>query len=146
MDWKKHILVVDDEAPIRFAVSRILTKAGFAVSEAIDGESARDMLLPANGKQAGVDLLLMDLQLPQIDGKQLFRELASRNACPPVILMTGSSGDDHSELVMDPLCLGVLCKPFGSDQLRNAVTSAFAVLSGHAPRSRSTGIQRPGQA
>lgn len=136
MKSKKHILVVDDEAPIRFAVSRILSKAGYFVSEAVDGEQARKSLFSSGGKAPEIDLVLMDIQLPQIDGRQLFKELVAINACPPVILMTGSSGLEHEGIELDPLCLGILSKPFGSEQLRATVSNAFAVLSGHAPREK----------
>ena len=76
----KKILLVEDEDFIRNLYVRQLTKAGFLVKAAIDGQSGLDML-----KQEPFDLLLLDIMLPGMNGLQLLREFKSQNPNSPMI-------------------------------------------------------------
>lgn len=70
----KKILLVEDEDFIRELYVRQLTKAGFLVKSAVDGQSGLEML-----KQESFDLLLLDIMLPGINGLQLLREFKTQN-------------------------------------------------------------------
>lgn len=70
----KKILLVEDEDFIRELYVRQLTKAGFLVKEAVDGQSGLDAL-----KKEQFDLLLLDIMLPGINGLQLLREFKTQN-------------------------------------------------------------------
>lgn len=70
----KKILLVEDENFIRELYTRQLTKAGFLVKEAIDGQSGLNTL-----KQEQFDLLLLDIMLPGMNGLQLLREFKTQN-------------------------------------------------------------------
>lgn len=75
MDPKyKKILLVEDEDFIRELYVRQLTKEGFEVKSAADGQTGLEML-----KQENFDLLLLDIMLPGINGLQLLREFKSQN-------------------------------------------------------------------
>lgn len=76
----KKILLVEDEDFIRDLYVRQLSKAGFLVKFAIDGQSGLNML-----SQEKFDLLLLDIMLPGINGLQLLREFKTRYPNSPMI-------------------------------------------------------------
>ncbi len=77
---QKKILLVEDEDFIRELYERQLTKAGFAVKTAPDGQSGLDIL-----KTEPFDLLLLDIMLPGINGLQLLREFKTQNPASKMI-------------------------------------------------------------
>ncbi len=76
----KKILLVEDEDFIRELYTRQLTKAGFNVKSAVDGQSGLETL-----KNETFDLLLLDIMLPGINGLQLLREFKTQNPNSPMI-------------------------------------------------------------
>ena len=70
----KKILLVEDEDFIRELYVRQLTKAGFQVKSAVDGQSGLNLL-----KSEAFDLLLLDIMLPGMNGLQLLREFKTQN-------------------------------------------------------------------
>lgn len=76
----KKILLVEDEDFIRELYARQLTKAGFSVKTAPDGQSGLETL-----KVEQFDLLLLDIMLPGINGLQLLREFKTQNPTSPMI-------------------------------------------------------------
>lgn len=76
----KKILLVEDEDFIRDLYDRQLTKAGFLVKTAIDGQSGLEAL-----KNEAFDLLLLDIMLPGMNGLQLLREFKTQNPTSPMI-------------------------------------------------------------
>lgn len=76
----KRILLVEDEDFIRELYVRQLTKAGFLVKSAPDGQTGLEML-----KTEAFDLLLLDIMLPGINGLQLLREFKTHNPTSPMI-------------------------------------------------------------
>jgi DNA-binding response OmpR family regulator len=81
-----HVLVVDDDAAARVAIEALLRSAGFATSTAGDGEAA----LSAN-RRSFPDIVLTDLEMPQIDGAELCQRLREIDGDLPVIVMTAHS-------------------------------------------------------
>lgn len=76
----KKILLVEDEDFIRELYTRQLTKAGFTVKSAADGQSGLETL-----KTETFDLLLLDIMLPGMNGLQLLREFKTQNPTSPMI-------------------------------------------------------------
>ena len=76
----KKILLVEDEDFIRDLYVRQLTKEGFLVKSAVDGQSGLDLL-----KNEQFDLLLLDIMLPGMNGLQLLREFKTQNPTSPMI-------------------------------------------------------------
>ena len=76
----KKILLVEDEDFIRELYVRQLTKEGFQVKSAVDGQSGLDLL-----KVEQFDLLLLDIMLPGMNGLQLLREFKTQNPNSPMI-------------------------------------------------------------
>jgi len=81
---EKKILVVDDEAPIRLLLDKVLTKAGFTVTTAESAEAAIDIL----GKDQ-IQIMFIDLKLPGMNGIELCRRIRKENPIACIYSMTG---------------------------------------------------------
>lgn len=111
MQTLQRLSIVDDDASIREALSRLLTLKGFDV---VAYESAEDFL--AQNTMTSSDLILSDVEMPGRDGFQLLRHLQDRNITTPVILMSGRHNLDNKQV----RALGAaafISKPFLSDDL-----------------------------
>ena len=111
------VLVVDDEAPIRQIARRILEDEGYQVTEASNGLEAIALL--AQG--VPLDLLIADLDMPQLGGDEMVRRVRATRPDLKVLYATG-----HIDRLMDtrPLWEGeaFLDKPFGAAGLLEAVS------------------------
>ncbi len=114
-----QILIVEDVEQVRNIAARILSAAGFNTLTAPHGERALE-LLDAGQK---VRLVLTDLQMPVMGGRELAQRLQERKDAPPVIFMTGYSEDTHGQ--GDDPGLMLLAKPFTPDRLIEFVKSAL---------------------
>ena len=65
----------------------------------------------------GFDMILMDLQLPDMNGKQVTREIRSRNSLVPIIAQTADRSPLEKELALKAGCTDVLLKPFSMEEL-----------------------------
>lgn len=88
----KKILVVDDESRMRKIVSDFLTRAGYMIVEAEDGEEAVDKFY-SDGK---IDLILLDVMMPKMDGWEVCREIRKISKVP-IVMLTAKS-DERDEL------------------------------------------------
>jgi len=86
-----RILVVDDELPLRRLMRLYLGKAGFAVQEASTGAQALAAL-----RRGDIDLAIVDVMLPEVDGFEVVRQ-ARRNSSIPIILLT-ARGEEASRV------------------------------------------------
>ena len=84
-----HLLVVDDDNRIRDLVKRYLTSAGYHVSAADGGESARKLL-----SQLVFDLIILDVMMPGMDGFELLRTIRLTDKTTPVIMLTARGEAD----------------------------------------------------
>jgi signal transduction histidine kinase/CheY-like chemotaxis protein len=116
------VLLVEDEAPVREVVRRALTAAGYAVLVARDGPEA----LKLGGSQLdGIDLVLTDMILPGMTGRDLAAELRRQRPGLRVIIMSGYTGDTYPSLEGLPSGIGYLEKPFALGELRKKVRDAL---------------------
>ena len=135
---KPRILIVEDEADIRRFVRMALEKEGMAVFETGTLQDAR---LNAGSRQP--DLMIVDLGLPDGDGKTLIREVRGWISAPIVVL---SAREDESEKVeaLDAGADDYLVKPFGVPELlarvRAQLRRASTVSSGDAAASPLVGF------
>jgi DNA-binding response OmpR family regulator len=125
-----RVLVVDDEPMVREVLARYLSKEGFAVDVAEDGERALQRLADTEP-----DLVLLDLMLPKVDGYEVFRQLRERTTTP--VIMLTARGEETDRVV--GLELGAddyVTKPFSP---REVVARVRAVLrrTGAAPEEPS---------
>lgn len=121
---KGKVLVVDDEESIRKAVSRALTSRGYLVEVAADGEEAL-----AGVRSFDPDLVVLDLNLPELDGLSVCRQVRATNAVPILVL---SVREEEADKVA-ALDLGAddyLTKPFGVDELMARVRALLRRTGG----------------
>ncbi len=111
-----NILIVDDEAAIRYSVSKTLQRIGYTVREAASGEEALEVL-----KGSWFDVVLTDIRMPGIDGVELVRRIKEANSDTVVILMTAYP---NLGTAVEALRLGAhdyLIKPSSSQDIRASV-------------------------
>ena len=108
------ILTVDDSPSLRMAIRIALTGAGYDVTEAGDGVEG---LTAANG--AKFDMIITDLNMPNMDGLTMIRELRKDPAqCgTPIIFLTTESDDAMKQQAKAAGATGWLVKPFVPEQL-----------------------------
>jgi two-component system chemotaxis response regulator CheY len=108
------ILTVDDSPSLRMAIRIALTGAGYAVTEAGDGIEGIQ-----KAKESQFDLIVTDLNMPNMDGLTMIRELRSLPAyCgTPIIFLTTESDDAMKQQAKASGATGWLVKPFVPDQL-----------------------------
>ena len=103
------VLVVDDEEQMRAVVVKALERAGFQALQARDGREALQLFQePVNR----IDLILMDLTMPRMDGEEACRELGRRGAIVPVILSSGFNETDALKKFENLGLAGFIQKPF----------------------------------
>ena len=90
---KSKILVVDDESRMRKLVRDFLVKNNYEVVEAADGEEALDIFFAEND----IDLVILDVMMPKMDGWQVCREIRAYSKVP-IIMLTAKS-DERDELL-----------------------------------------------
>jgi two-component system KDP operon response regulator KdpE len=115
-----RILIVEDEPPIRRFLRTTLGAQDYRIEEAGDGEAALEFL-----KRNPVDLIVLDLGLPGMDGLEVVRRLRAEGSAIPIIIL--SSRDDEAGKVA-ALDLGAddyVAKPFGMEELSARIRAAL---------------------
>jgi two-component system response regulator VicR len=107
----KKILVVDDEKPISDIVKFNLTKEGYDVVTAYDGEEAL-----AKVNEVNPDLILLDLMLPKIDGLEVAREVR-KDQDMPIIMLTAKDSEIDKVLGLEMGADDYVTKPFSNREL-----------------------------
>lgn len=134
----KHVLVVDDEAPIRDMVRFALERADFRVSEAGDAQSARLAIA-----EERPDLILLDWMLPGVSGAEFARELRREELTRDVavIMVTARIEEEDRVRGLDLGCDDYVIKPFSSSEL---VARVRAVLRRTLPGGKDETIEIEG--
>lgn len=111
-----RILIVDDEPDMRLAIKNVLRMRGYEIAEASDGPTAINLF-----EKNGIDLVLLDIRLPGMDGIEVLEKLRKINRKIPVVMITGYG---HIQSVVDVMKLGAneyLQKPFENTQLVDVI-------------------------
>jgi len=106
---QKTILIVDDEEFIRELLSEIIAAKGFAVIEAASGPQAIDIF---EQHHASIDLVLLDVILPDMDGREVYFKLKSIRPDVKIVIISGYSQTTVRQDLMDAGVEGYLAKPF----------------------------------
>lgn len=118
---KEHILIADDEAMVRDLAERMLTKSGYKVTKCADGAEAIESYHKAKDK---IDLVLLDIIMPRMNGKDAFAAMKRDNPSVRTILMSGYSDHNVAETLEQGM-VGFLPKPFQMKQLLAIVREAL---------------------
>ena len=111
------VLVVDDDAALRFTLEEVLGDKGFEVVSADSGAQALERL-------AGVDAVITDLAMPGMDGLALLAQLREREPELPVVLLTAHGNERTAVQAMKAGAYDYLHKPFSTDELALVVSRA----------------------
>jgi len=130
----QHIVVIDDEMLVREALQRVLTSTTVSVNAAADAGEGLAMLL-----QSPVDLVIIDVVLPGMDGVATIKEIRRHHPALPIIAISG--GGDFGLNAYRPEAIstiaylaactaagaqGVLAKPFETAELRSLIAQVLA--------------------
>lgn len=116
------VLVVDDNAPLRRSIRRLLEAHGYTVLEA---DRAHDAAAVCVGFERTVDLLIADLFMPGMDGYELGRQLLEKRLAHRFIIISGDVASAHDDERYSTAA-GIVRKPFDTATLIDAVRAAIA--------------------
>ena len=116
-----RVLLVEDEDTVRAVAERALTRAGFEVTAARDGEEGLEHVQNAMNHQGGpFDLVVSDVVMPVMDGPTMAREIRKIAPAMPVLFMSGYA-EEQLRREIDIPGMHFLAKPFSVNQIAEAV-------------------------
>ena len=120
MTPEPRILVVDDEPPIRRLLKTALTAQSWRVEEVADGPEALDFL-----RRNKVDLIVLDLGLPGLDGLDVIRRLRETGNVTPIIVLSSRDDEKGKVAALDLGADDYVTKPFGVEELAARIRAAL---------------------
>jgi len=132
-----HILAVEDERSIRKLLRLYLDEAGYTVTEAADGAEAL-----AKMRTGGIDLVLLDLMIPEIDGLEVCRRIRADHPSMPIIMLTARDDEASRVTGLEMGADDYVTKPFSPREL---VARVKAVLRRVQGEQELTGPLRAGR-
>ena len=119
----RRVLVVDDGEENRRLIRLVLGRAGLTVDEAEDGLQAVEFVTACGD----LDLILMDMQMPNLDGYGATRQLRSQGVTLPIVALTGNAMKGDEQKCLAAGCTGFLPKPVDLDDLLETVIASLGV-------------------
>ncbi|MEP0368451.1 MAG: response regulator [Cyclobacteriaceae bacterium] len=116
-----HILLVEDNSMNVLVVKKFLTKWGIACTEANNGEKALELYDDYN-----IDLVLMDLQMPVMDGFEATRKLREQGYEVPIIALTANANNDVKRKIEEAGMNDLVIKPYHPDELFQKIKSLLS--------------------
>ena len=132
-----RILVVEDERSLREALVDLLTNRGFVAEAVADGALAAQ-----RGLDPAIELVLLDLSLPGLDGVEVCRRLRMARPALPILILTARGSEDERVQGLDAGADDYLVKPFGTRELMarvEALRRRFSLLPADAERVEADG-------
>jgi len=117
---KKQVLIVDDEPNLRKILAAQLSRDGYDVLLAEDGEEGLATL-----REHHIDLMITDLRMPRVDGMTLLREALREDPDLPVVMITAHGTVDTAVEALKTGAFDYLTKPFDKDEVRQIVAKAL---------------------
>ena len=138
-DPEQIVFVIDDDRLVRDSVADLLNSAGFTVQTF--GSAAEFIAKLTQGQRPDVPAcLILDVELPDISGLDLQTELAQSGIELPIVFLTGHGDIPMSVRAMKAGAVGFLTKPFGKQELLDAIKEAL-VQDGEIRRQRSESFE-----
>jgi two-component system chemotaxis response regulator CheY len=122
---KGRVLVVDDEENIRKLVRMSLTKAGYEVEEAGNGEEA-EKIIRAKDNPLMVDVILCDIRMPKVNGIEAIAFFQRQFPSVPIVVITGFPDTEMAVNLLKQGVIDYVPKPIDSDKLLDVVSKAMA--------------------
>lgn len=120
-------LIVDDSSVMRKIVERALRQAGLTIAAVLEASSGVEALELVRGRR--VDLILSDINMPNMDGLEFLRQLREQDLAPdvPVVMITTESSEDHVHEALAAGAQGYIRKPFTAEQVKERILPLIAV-------------------
>lgn len=112
----RRVLIVDDQFGIRVLLCEVLQKEGYTTFDAANGVQAIEI-----AKNHALDLVLLDMKIPGMDGIEILKRLKEYDSSIAVIIMTAYGELDMIQQAKDLGALTHFAKPFDIDDIRNIV-------------------------
>jgi CheY-like chemotaxis protein len=132
----RTVLLVEDEPAVRATAAELLRECGYVVLEAADGPSGLAVLTAATR----LDLLVTDVGLPGLNGRQLADAARVRRPTLPVLFITGYAGEALNDAL--PPGMAVIAKPFPLDLLATRVAAMLTMFPSEAPEPSHSRLAR----
>jgi two-component system response regulator AtoC len=123
------VLVVDDEALLRWSIAEVLRRSGHTVIEATSAHEARDAI--SRTVVQPIDVVLLDYRLPDSNDLRLLEEVHQRIPKSAVVLMTAYGAPETVQGALDRGAYCVLTKPFDMHGIAAVVTNAYQAARYH---------------
>jgi CheY-like chemotaxis protein len=110
-------LVVDDNLTVLEVISVMLGAKGYKIMSATSGKKALQILK----KTSYIDAVILDMNMPDISGREVYQEIRKMNNKLPVLICTGNISDQFSDLKTNSQITGHIIKPFTGEEISNAL-------------------------
>jgi DNA-binding NtrC family response regulator len=120
MKNKPILMVVDDESGHRQMIRAVMEEEGYQVLEAENGQKCLDLI-----DKKPVEIILLDMKMPVLDGLQTLEEIKKKNHPPPVIMVTALGSVGSAVDAMKAGAFDYLTKPADIDELKIVVKKAY---------------------
>ncbi len=117
-----RVLVVDDDDAVRELMTELLSRAGFEVLPATNGEEAVERMR-AEGER--ISAIVLDIDMPGMDGGQALREIRELRTDVPVVVVTGHDEGEIGKRIGDQKVSGLVRKPFDEHELSETIQDAI---------------------
>jgi two-component system response regulator AtoC/two-component system nitrogen regulation response regulator NtrX len=117
---KAQLLIVDDEPASRYGIKKALAPFKLTIQEAADGKQAVEKITQLNP-----DLVILDVNLPGIDGLSVLSEVSKQNRSPVVIVITAYGSEKIAVDAMKRGAYDYIAKPYEIEELRHTVARAL---------------------
>lgn len=110
---------------LREFLSEQLIEAGYAVYEAADGLEAIEMLKHLEAEQIRIDAVVLDMNMPRMNGAKAFTEIRMLSPSMPILIATGFTQDEVVQKLLENGANGMLSKPYDVKELLEKLTKIF---------------------
>jgi DNA-binding NtrC family response regulator len=135
---RRTVLIVEDEANMRRVLSALIAHDGFEIAEARDGVEAL-----ARIRAGGIDAVLSDLRMPQMNGLELLSEIVRQHPEIPVVLLTAHGTVGSAVEALKQGAFDYLTKPFEPDEVRQVMRKAVHTRALDARETRAEPAEDP---
>jgi len=118
---KPRVLIVDDDPNLRLLAGAALKHDDFEIHEAGDGEEGLDQF-----QKTAPDIIILDLNMPKMDGIEMLKRLRAAGAQVPVLMLTAQGDAAHTQVAFDTGATDYLAKPFTPPQLSARVRACLS--------------------
>ena len=119
-----NVLVVEDNKAVSLIICRIIEELGHQYVLAADGEAALRLY-----HQRDIDLLILDVELPTLDGFSVARDIRNQNGQTPILFISGNNSEAYRQQCLDAGGETLMPKPLRPSELRRWLEVAFNQLA-----------------